>query len=869
MITIANGTTRRGKLPRMRNIEYIETNTAWPQREKYRGHFEYIREAITRQLVFNEEMNEFENFLIDNYPEHGIAPYSATSPFIVMPDYLQFTKLYNDSSSNDAWHRRYNLHFFLFVGHLLSTITDTSYRDQFVVGDSSTEESKLSNFFVPAFAQLLLSRFGPRHITIPANCLLAFTYRITVNKIHTEPNSVVFQDEIREVVSTLFAFTRNTGPEYKFPTQTVERYLTVMNMVSSERELRVAFANNETSQRERIRQEIVQKRTIDIFEDNYTIMLSDDHDNVTTSRSDHDDIYTYVTNIVTIAESEQLATCTNTILSVYQKVVAETIRPRGPIKKLIVAHRVGAGKTRSMVSIFNNYDKDPRVRLLLFPTVPLLTQFFDDSRGIGTNNSFADYIQKVGGTSTDLMNHLKNGISCLHEGPFDRFMYSGVVEEVTTEGGGICFQKNPSSGDNKLRAPVVAMTYADLSTLCDIERVREEGTHRNYTGLFQWGKTDMERKHTSHNNMLDNMIILMDEVHEGLEKGYGLVELLEAAKHSVIVGFTGTIPVELDDEFTNVFGKSEVGGIAKTLKGRVHYFNGQNNNMFFKHSRIEGTVLSAPHVERRKEYRKQESVIDSDLYDDGELTIAPLYTTFNSMTLRKLKRMMKLTNFQGDIYEGMKEFTPLVSGLLNDVRKHILDTNDDSETKNHGLMIMTNREAGMDLIMDILAEEWNLGYFHVTGQSCDPELRIMNIEAGEKKLTTLKVGGVPKLITDMWNDVITKQRIFVIDTNVVKTGLNILRVSHVFCNSYFETYSDMVQTYGRADRRCSPQSLTGRMEVGEFRELVKRQYTLKKDKNDVHSVTVYDTFEKHAKDYIEAENREVTLQKYSIQRERK
>jgi ERCC4-related helicase len=204
----------------------------------------------------------------------------------------------------------------------------------------------------------------------------------------------------------------------------------------------------------------------------------------------------------------------------------------------------------------------------------------------------------------------------------------------------------------------------------------------------------------------------------------------------------------------------------------------------------------------------------------------------------------------------VKLFAPLVYSLLHDVKARL------ESAPRGGLMILTNNRSGMSLITDYLQSKMNVKFMQITGTRKHP--RIVTRQENEDRVSvTEKALGEGRTVSTetktAWNGS-QEYNIFIIDTNVVKEGLDVKRVSHIFCNAHFETYSDMVQTYGRADRRCAPNSLNN-----YTRTLQKTQYTLAEDLNDPHSTVAKEVFDRHFESYRKAGEREKKLKEYSIQ----
>jgi hypothetical protein len=851
---------------------------------EYRSGFGYKREfgrGITEgsyptpfdwEEVFNAEFSDIELGLVQSTKKtFERMNYEVVPPLIVARHNLEgrFTSLTTESSPA---HRAYNLYFYTWVGKLTQKIL--SGGGQIISGVlPNLSETSLHNYFLPNFTELLLSGLGPRRCVNGNTCYKACKYRNYVIAYQEGDNRITeVESKITEIDEFITGLLREDTNVFQWAIEYVIRLGDYMVDF-------IAFIDNiedEASREEEAR--LANLSTIDIFEDGFKVLVEDYNvEDAQVVLSDGPEyatsIYDYVQGVRNKLSNPQ-PKCNNNHLSMYQQIVKETIRPRGPIKKLVVRHRVGAGKTRVMTSVFNNYDNDPRARLLIFSSKTLLVNFFDTLIGEKANDTrFLTHISKIA-TVDELLQHLEMNSWGLHlKGHL--FPYLGLVVDAP-DGTGVKFEKNTTyalPSDSCLCGPVYATTYEQVVDKCTNIHDAGPDVKLNYTGLFEWGKTLQQRESREH--LLDNMIILMDEVHVGMTsemEKFG--ELLSAAKHSVIVGFTGTIPLKDDARFTKVFGS---GDQPLNLQGRLHYFDGQNNNMFFETSKVDMIHVNAPEPSVRQSYRMDDDREEAIFYtNESELSrdrISQLHLTFDE-TIDMDTIAKKETKYKLQEGTGLQIFAPLVARLIADVKAYLMIQLKKGEGDRRGLMILSSPSTGLDLIENILErmnkEDPDLhgacGTVTVSGTNFDnPTTTIRTKDTKERIRGSIEVQTTAK----KWShhkDGITGTLIFMIDTDVIKEGLDVLRIGHVFCNSHFETYSDMVQTYGRADRRCSPQSLTGDMDdTTTYLILPKTQYIPKRFIDDRHSITVCDKFDEHIRSYEDDVERGKKLRRFSIE----
>ena len=83
-------------------------------------------------------------------------------------------------------------------------------------------------------------------------------------------------------------------------------------------------------------------------------------------------------------------------LQPYQEATAWLCQPHLPIERLLVCHRVGSGKTATMIQICDNYFDDKRPKVLIFPTNAVCANFYNEiCGGKFLTNRFASYVKLV------------------------------------------------------------------------------------------------------------------------------------------------------------------------------------------------------------------------------------------------------------------------------------------------------------------------------------------------------------------------------------------------------------------------------------------------------------------------------------------
>jgi hypothetical protein len=561
--------------------------------------------------------------------------------------------------------------------------------------------------------------------------------------------------------------------------------------------------------------------------------------------------------------------------SYYQLLVRCVVRPRGPCKRLVIAHRLGSGKSISMGGILNQYLGDPRAKLLLFPTAPLKTQFFEDYQKAFPKATLSERFQvfetdhppEVDPTPANCMEIMCNNIE--DQDPKD-FTYARTVKDITyvwkkknddeeIQEIGIQFVSSDGSkhvDDSLLGAPVLPMTFEDVDNFLGYGHIEPIGKFRKKTSYFEWGKSSKSIPIDDHpDDFLDNMVILADEIHlvfakkeNGKYLYNNLVNALKKAKHAVIAGFTGTIAEKLWPDINDVFGqdvelknnkmkvRSTTGDKPKeNMIGRLHFFDGEDEkeSKFYMSHDVEfrNILQTRENVDKRNELRKGKNgeemqnafLTNTFEVDPTQLRLAEHYTTIQYLEDYVLENLCADENnpLYSEMIDHVAIYAPVVHALVTDVVEAIQNHQD-------GIMIITDRESGMELIAELLAAyqsehvarsaKDNGCFLQLTGTKRSSTFEYLDN-------TTYKCSGQNIYrgsgVTDMkhavksWNERVesVNPRVVIIDGSVVKEGVNILGVSRVFSVMYFDDFSRMRQTFGRADRRCVKNNLGDKQDL--------------------------------------------------------
>jgi hypothetical protein len=536
-----------------------------------------------------------------------------------------------------------------------------------------------------------------------------------------------------------------------------------------------------------------------------------------------------------IADSEDKSVCVETdgepvILGNYQKVVKHLVQPNGPCKRLVVAHRLGSGKSYVIMEILENFMKDPRPKLLMFSAKNLRNEFLEMAIEKYPKSPFVKLFDADATLDTNgkIDEWYKSYIVNLEKKPK---LYNYKFETTGGSDKDIDFDRTISStlDEEKLGGPIFIVCQDEYEQSYHLFETNNESINNcSQSGFFRWGKKDNVFTVPT---MLDNMVILIDEMHLVIQSD-AIRNQLTDTKNSTIVGFTGTIPntVQSWNKFSDVFSDSktqekDIVLARKRMKGRLHYFNGpkkgnKTDSKFFEPSQIVFEEVTQPEDKKevRKKFMEQANVFKES---PKKLGVHYLSSWKDTVTLKYLNKVMQDHKEIGkntwppqptytDYLELLNCVAPLVAKVLEEIDAHLKSTNP------NGILVFGSNKTGRTLLEDMLKLKETY-FLSISGKNDYPVVH------DYMDNTSTEYGLVPytQSITGWNNDVVDKKQvIIIIDTAVIQEGTNIYRVQKILSMDHFQSFTKMKQTFGRADRRCAPQALSKKTEKKTIIEMI-------------------------------------------------
>lgn len=406
--------------------------------------------------------------------------------------------------------------------------------------------------------------------------------------------------------------------------------------------------------------------------------------------------------------------CDDEKLKKHQLVIKNFFTPYGPLQKLLVVHKTGSGKTRSIISILENYYYHSMPKLVILPQDTTRAAFY---RELGNLNiQMAKDINEHLSTKKFKMdtvtdNQFTNGEKRLD--PVNRFFMNPGSTQMGQPG----MIRNQS--ENKRGGSILVFTLQELYQA--IENLKQKRVALGFTPFVNID---------SFKFTVSNSLVIMDEAHllfnnENCvdEKYKCIYEGFKNAKNIAL--FTAT-PIRLNEmstskEIIDSFKKSYIPILQcneKTLGNYLSVYDG--GEPLFKKQQISKHIVQSEYYSN---WRKNETVLkdimwynnmlhyDWDSKMDNLLNIIPMtdgatmtdeffspaekqmfvaseFSKYEKISPRQLKMQL------GNNLDFYKEYYPLGTGIIQDIKQ-----------ANGRIVIICDGNSGLIYLMELLKEK--------------------------------------------------------------------------------------------------------------------------------------------------------------------
>ena len=501
--------------------------------------------------------------------------------------------------------------------------------------------------------------------------------------------------------------------------------------------------------------------------------------------------------------------CSNTNLKPHQLQVKTLLSRESPVCRLLVNHRVGAGKTRTAIEVLNNYFEDPRTKIVICPSDVLCQQFLEELLE-KNNNKYKSHLKNQGGN--DPRKNYETGLRCTKEGA----CLSYYKQEDCRNYPNHIIQFTPASAQFRKYMPGPLLIIPIYKVEYILEQKDIASSSYNINSLCM---TSLFRRGMINKNPMSGKIIIFDEFHTLftptvhtrilLDKtrirqnvSYTLLKkYLTTMQGSLLAAFTATPPSMKHVEnmvpvLTGCATKTKI----EDLNGHVHCYIG--NDAIF------------PNVDPISEIKQSVIINNNDLDTSicqSKFTTTTMYTDMESYTnITCPVSEIKIESVRNKILNNLPKYAPKISSMLTELEVH------KKEGKN--ILILTSANTGIDLL-EVYFKQKNYKYIRIS------ETQSRVFENGSIKKFKLYGKAIKK-----WDTECTKKmkdnpiQIIMIETTKLAEGLNIRGVSVILGLSSYRNVEEIEQAFGRADRMCTKTKF--RDEHRPTNKLVRKHYVV-------------------------------------------
>jgi len=371
----------------------------------------------------------------------------------------------------------------------------------------------------------------------------------------------------------------------------------------------------------------------------------------------------------------------------YQDTVSFCLQPGTSIKRMLVIHRTGAGKTRTIVKILENFYNDPRPKILIFPTQETTNNFYKEL--VSFDNRYYRYVEE---NIQNVREKLNKEYSKTLAKIKDLLAQTGNLGQYKKQSHRSLGAADPRGGSRDaggattVLAPLRAYRYsvAGGSSIFKGNVPNDPIFKLNY----------VQGQHYS------NKIIIMDEFHNLVAPGGNLIQYrsklnqlkkaLESCKGSILAGMTATPNVKglaTGKELLNIV--KGPGPASRNNEGYISYFNDLPQSIY-PNITTSKLKLTLKKQQVSKKSKPPESNYDAYL---KALSKSKKRTNFKRYTDKELLKLCNYINM-GGYYASVNTWLPKFKDdpehwslkfykIVKDVNKH-----------NKKTLILCNRAAG-------------------------------------------------------------------------------------------------------------------------------------------------------------------------------
>jgi hypothetical protein len=491
------------------------------------------------------------------------------------------------------------------------------------------------------------------------------------------------------------------------------------------------------------------------------------------------------------------------VLLPHQTEVVALLHPDSAVQRLVVNHRVGSGKTLTMINVLTNFHRDPRTKIVVCPSYGLCEQFYKALSEAGT---------VYGRGVTKIVDHLSSG-------GFQADVYTEDATEVTGQqrAGSSCLFETKNATEY---GPLIIVSLDYLDQLLQQMEERPDNPIE--------GERLLRRGMGTTGNPLSNKILIFDEFHVLFEpfvslerkiyetgdavgriiretpSDLGYMQTLLMTTFGTILGaFTATLPAPNTENFTQCVRVITMGGTnTVNLTGHLHTLTAIADRGPIFLQKVK-TVKYVDVLTETKDRQKLCSVVKE--YPDMDISNEPSFRHTTCVMENESDEVI------AQVVNNLDAYAPKVAAMMRDLStKHL------QAAANSGTLILVGVDSGRTLVQKVL-EARGISYVYIGAQDGAQfwydhrKQRDRNNE-----VITNYLPGVMGSVT-FWNEIrdrvatadadaditVGGPHVLILETTFLSEGLNLLGIDTVLGLSEFKSPESLVQAYGRADRMCT------------------------------------------------------------------
>ena len=474
---------------------------------------------------------------------------------------------------------------------------------------------------------------------------------------------------------------------------------------------------------------------------------------------DEYNIRDYLVHLKEIKEAPDTCQPSTHVLLQHQALVKLAFRPCSPLRRLLVIHPTGSGKTRSMVEVLNNFFYSPTATIMVVPNETVMFKAYQSILTQLPGSKLCMYIKSISNLEGLTP---KNGPGILYLDTYQTYVKHNVNKKVQP-----FFEAAIYNGATP-NAPIIILRYEDLC------KVLRKETNILDSIFHKEGKLN-----------INDMTFLFDEAHR----------IHDIQTNKIIQTMVIDNPTTSCAYFTATPWREDSEQWTSDPKLKIFSYDGGKN---FRPFVFHHENLTSLYYEERLKYRTQGDFQSLDLYNQPNTWDYREEVIYNLASPEQAKKFSNAAIPQKPESRKIIEFIndTMFFPCAHAIAKKII------EQPEQRSLIVSSYRNGIGYLCEIL--------------------HIHNIKAlvfSNDAYRSATPDGIVSTtqILELFND--TKNstyHVLVIDTDVGGEALDVFGIDNVYSMNYYENINIFKQVMGRVNRMCDDRSHKASIDVYLF-----------------------------------------------------